>query len=152
MAHPLSIELLRALAHKVAGDVCGYKLVYISRADAERRRLANEGEIVCGLSRLGFVSVELSKLSTRQQIGLFRDAEVIVAPHGMGLTHVAFAQRLKGVVEIFPPNAGTDAYAFILKAMGVNYSFVIGTSADNNFGDFRANSAEIMRCVDELLA
>lgn len=152
MAHPDSVGLLRSLAHKVTGDVREQKRIYISRADAERRRLANEDEIVALLSRYGFASVQLSKLSARQQIGLFRDAELIVAPHGMGLAHLAFAERLKGVVELFPPNTGSDTYAFIAKALGLEYQFVIGTDVDNNFGDFSVDGEEIICSIDRLLA
>jgi hypothetical protein len=98
----------------------------------------------------GFDTVQLSKLSIAQQIGLFRGAELIVAPHGMGLTHIAMAQRLNGLVEIFSPSSGTDAYAFMAKAGKVPYDCVIGENIASAAADFNVNVAQLIRSVDSV--
>jgi len=150
MAHPASVNLLRSLVETIPGDPGGCRRVYISRADAEQRRVVNEEQISVALKARGFEIVELSKLSIARQIGLFRDAEVIVAPHGMGLTHLAVADRLRGLVELFPPSTGSDAYAFIAKAGRIDYNCIVGASIGSPVADFEVNLEQISRCLDRI--
>src|SRR5207245_3375346 len=89
-------------------------------------------------------------LSIAQQIGLFRDTELVVAPHGMRLTHLAAADRLRGVVELFSPTIGTDAYAFIAKAGDIDHNCVIGIGADSPVADFTVPVEQVMRCLDRM--
>lgn len=144
MAHPRSIEMLRSLAAATPGIKTGLDRIYVSRADAERRRIANEDRITETLARHGFATVQLAGLSMQQQIGLFRHAEMIVAPHGMGLTHLIFADRLRSLVELFPPDAGTDAYAFVAKALGIRYEHVVGTAVNSPQSDFAIDPNTLM--------
>jgi Glycosyltransferase 61 len=152
MAHPASINLLRSVAEAIPGDPCEYRRVYVSRADAEQRRVVNEDRISAALAARGFATVQLSQLSIAQQVGLFREAEVIVAPHGMGLVHLAMANRLKGVVELFSPRAGTDAYAFIAKAGRIAHTCIVGADVGSPVADFEVSLDQINRCLDTIEA
>jgi capsular polysaccharide biosynthesis protein len=150
MAHPASINLLRSLVETIPGEPGGCRRVYISRADAEQRRVVNDEQISVALKARGFATVELSKFSIARQIGLFRDAEIIVAPHGMGLTHLAVADRLRGLVELFPPSTGSDAYACIAKAGRIDYNCIVGASVGSPVADFEVNLEQISRCLDRI--
>jgi hypothetical protein len=68
----------------------------------------------------------------------------------MGLTHLAAADRLKGVVELFSPTTGSDAYAFMAKAGGIDYNCIVGASVGNPVGDFEVNLEGISRCLDRI--
>src|SRR5262249_6085288 len=61
--------------------------IYVSRRSAATRRVANEEEVVSYLTSLGFQSVDLATMSFVNQVRLISGAEVIVGPHGAGLTH-----------------------------------------------------------------
>jgi hypothetical protein len=145
MAHPLSIDLLRSVMATIPSDLSATKRVYVSRADAVHRRVLDEPAVMAVLQKRGFEQVVLSRLSARQQIGLFRGAEMIVGPHGMGLTHIIAADHLHGVVELFHPASGTDAYAFITKAGGIRYDWVIGTAGDGLELDYTISGTGIAR-------
>lgn len=136
MAHPRSISALAELCAKIPAVLNPARRIYISRGDADRRRIANEDELVEQLEARGFVSVKLRGLSAAEQIGLFREADIVVGPHGMGLTHIIAGQNLGRVIELFHPNAGTDAYALIARAAGMDYDFVIGTIVSDTPNDF----------------
>lgn len=56
--------------------------IYISRKNAEHRRVTNESEIIDLLKTYGIVSVELEDLPFAEQINNFYNAEVVVGPHG----------------------------------------------------------------------
>jgi hypothetical protein len=58
--------------------------ILVSRRDATRRRLANEGELAESLRPLGFETVVPGELEFRRQVELFAEAAVVVAPHGAG--------------------------------------------------------------------
>lgn len=150
MAHPTSVKLLRSVAEIIPAEPSNSRRIYVSRADAEQRRVCNEHEISAMLATRGFETVQLSQLSISQQVGLFRGAEVIIAPHGMGMTHVAMADHLQGIVELFSPKMGTDAYAFIAKAGNIKYSYLVGASVGSPVADFEINCDQISWCVDTI--
>ena len=62
-----------------------------------------------------------------EQLNIVRGADVIVAPHGMGLTYIAFHERQPLLIELHNPTIGTDAYAFVAHALGFKYHAIFGT-------------------------
>jgi hypothetical protein len=80
--------------------------------------------------------VQLATLPPEDQIGLFRNAEIVVAPHGMGLTHIAMGRTLGRVIELFHPEAGTDAYAFIARSAGMHYTHLVGEGIPATHSDY----------------
>ena len=74
--------------------------VFISRRKALARKIANEEDVLRLLAPLGFAAYALEEMSFADQVRLFAQAEIIVAPHGAGLMNLAFADR-PGVVELF---------------------------------------------------
>jgi hypothetical protein len=143
MAHPVSVGLLRSLVETIPADSSATRRIYISRADAVRRRVLDEPEVLATLKRRGFEEILLSKLSARQQIGLFRGADLVVGPHGMGLTHIIAADCLRGVIELFHPSSGTDTYAFISKAGRIQYDWVTGIANDSAEADYEMSAGGI---------
>jgi len=50
------------------------------------RRIINEHEVIEALATFGFVAYALEEMSFSEQVRLFSQAEMVVAPHGAGLT------------------------------------------------------------------
>ncbi|WP_162989720.1 glycosyltransferase family 61 protein [Natronorubrum halophilum] len=90
-------------------DGSSSRRVYISRADATRRRVSNRSRLDPLLEEFGFESYVLGELTVAEQIGLFSEAEIVLAPHGAGLTNVVFGRDLS-VVELFGPKKNTTFY------------------------------------------
>ncbi|AFZ45408.1 hypothetical protein PCC7418_3293 [Halothece sp. PCC 7418] len=76
------------------------KYIYISRGDAKRRPIINQKEIISVLEAMGFSSVEMTYRSFEEQISIVRDASIIVAPHGAGLTNMVFCKPGTKIVEL----------------------------------------------------
>ena len=74
--------------------------IYVSRAKAARRRVANEVELASALAAAGFATVYLEELGWAEQIAVFRAARVVVAPHGAGLANLVFCAPGTRVVEL----------------------------------------------------
>ena len=87
--------------------------LFISRSDGDPRRIRIRGEKVLFetvLRPLGFKLVRLAELPVLTQISLFRNAEIIVAAHGAGLSNIVFAPADCTIIEI---NNRTNAtYSF----------------------------------------
>jgi capsular polysaccharide biosynthesis protein len=96
--------------------------IYISRRSSDRR-LKNESEIISNLRYYGFCLVELEKRSFREQIRLFREAQVVISPHGSGLANLVFSSRGTIVIELFPA-ANLDLFYRLSTALKLNYFFV----------------------------
>ncbi len=136
MAHPQSLAALTEVTARAAGAGETVKRLYVSRGDADRRRITNEPALIRALEGRGFVTAQLATISPEEQIGLFRNAEVVIAPHGMGLTHIAMSNTLGRVIELFHPEAGTDAYAFIARSAGMHYTHLVGEGIPATHSDY----------------
>lgn len=103
--------------------------IYISRNRAHHRRLLNEAAVLAELEALGFVAVELETLSLAEQIARFARAEVIVAPHGGGLTNTIFCCPGTTVVELVTPNYIRPYYWVISHHLGLRHHYIKGESS-----------------------
>ena len=125
--------------------------VYVSRDDADRRRVANEEHMFAVLSELGFSRVVLSELSVPEQAALFADAEVIVAPHGAGLTNLTYASD-PVVFELFPEGDIRGQYYQLAKILDFEYHYLVSKTVG---GDLQVDIEELrerLAAVDRLEA
>jgi capsular polysaccharide biosynthesis protein len=102
------------------------KRIYISRAKASKRKLLNEAELTAILSRYGFRSVELESMKVADQIRLFASADIVVGPHGAGLTNLMFCRPGTKVIELFSPNHMHTCYPVISNHMGLDHYYLVG--------------------------
>lgn len=107
------------------GDRSGKRL-YISRGKAKIRQMLNEAAIIDCLQRYGFQAVQLENFSFREQVALMAQAEVVLAPHGSGLTNIIFCQPGTRVIEIFSPELVALYYWKISAVLGLDYYYILG--------------------------
>jgi capsular polysaccharide biosynthesis protein len=107
------------------------KRMYISRGDAPGRRVENEEEVLRQLVPMGFVAVRLSELSMAAQARMFHEADVIVAPHGAGLSNLVFCKSGTLVIEILPPMWMAPCFMALATAAGCDYRHIVAETIDN---------------------
>lgn len=78
----------------------GERLIFVSRADACRRRVVNEAVIRARLVQEGFEVFTLDGLSFREQQSLFASASIICAPHGAALTNLVWCGPGTVVIDL----------------------------------------------------
>jgi hypothetical protein len=149
MAHDRSIAIIRDVCSRIRTGIGDGKRIYISRGDTPLRRIANEAELFHQLESLGFIEVKLGSLPILEQIKLMRGADVIVAPHGMGLTHIAFHEGRPLIVELHNPTIGTDSYAFPAHALGFRYRSIVGTDLGEAANHFYIDPRQVMAVLTE---
>lgn len=150
ICHPRSLNLVRSLVGKL-DRAPGFENLFISRADAGLRKLINEPELTTALRKFNFKRVCMSDFSVTDQISFLANAQHIVAPHGMGLSYLPF-NNMNGasLTELFNPRVGSDAYALVSRAVGMQYQFVMGEPVLENPIDYRVAIDAVVDAVQRL--
>ncbi len=104
--------------------------IYVSRARAKNRQLVNEAEVRELLNKQGFQTVFLEEMSVLEQVEVFVNAEIIVAPHGSGLTNLVFCSPQTKVVELFSPNYIRTDYWMISQQLKLQHYYLVGQNFD----------------------
>lgn len=97
--------------------------IWISREDADSRRITNKHEINDIIDTNGFETVKLSQWRLRDQIKLFSQAEKIASPHGAGLINTIFSENTQ-ILELFGSFV-TPLYYQICSGLGHDYHFLL---------------------------
>jgi capsular polysaccharide biosynthesis protein len=74
--------------------------IFVARRDATVRRIANRDAVQQIFDRYDIDTYLLDELAVREQVELFSSAELVIGPHGAGLTNILYGNNLT-VVELF---------------------------------------------------
>jgi capsular polysaccharide biosynthesis protein len=137
---------LRWLRHRLAPEPKRHdRRLYISRADASMRRVANEAELVALLAERGFETVLPSELGLMEQLRAFAEAEVVLGPHGSGLANLC-ASSTATVIELQRESDFRPCYFAQANAQGLEYWYLVCQVAGR--GDLRVEVSDIERTLD----
>jgi capsular polysaccharide biosynthesis protein len=118
-------ELLRKVQKAYADPaVEPHRRVYVSRARASRRRLANEDEVWPLFERHAFERVFMEDLPFEEQVRLMQETAVLAAPHGAGLTNMIFCTEGTRIVEIADLGFPNPNFYAVAAALGLPYWIV----------------------------
>lgn len=116
--------------------------IYISRENAISRRVVNEDAVMDVLSQNNFKKFILEERSVRENISIFSNANIIVSPHGAGLTDILFC-RDATIIELFGSRKN-DAYEQIAESLGFDY---VGLDCEPVANDIRVDVDEISSLI-----
>lgn len=122
--------------------------IYVSRADADRRRIGNEESVFELLAEMGFERYEPGRLSLEDQVRLFAGADVIVGPHGLAYTNLIYAEDAT-LVELFPEGGATETYFVASEELGLSYE-LLECEPVNRKANVRARDKDLVVPIDEL--
>ncbi|WP_353932382.1 tetratricopeptide repeat protein [Okeanomitos corallinicola TIOX110] len=122
----LQAKFLKTISGHISSN--NQKRIYITRKLAKSRRIINEDEILNLLKSYGFETVTLESMTVAEQALLFSQAEIIISPHGSGLTNLVFCQPGTKVIELFSPNYVYHCYWWISNLVSLDYYYLIGES------------------------
>lgn len=112
--------------------------VYVSRRRSQRN-FFDEELLVGILESRGFTEVFMEELPSAQQISIAANAEVLVGPHGAGLTNLLFLADGSRVVEIANPENSNPVFE-TLASKRLHYSQVL-VESDRTDRDLRLQKA-----------
>jgi capsular polysaccharide biosynthesis protein len=139
----------------------GPRRLYLTRgSQPNTRRYVQEPELVPELVRRGFTVVDPGTFSVQEQINLFAGAEIVVAPHGAGLTNIAFSAPGTAVLELFANDyVHLGLWAIAESVGGIHYRYLVaegghrpGKPMVGVLQDVDIPAARVLAAVDELLA
>lgn len=76
------------------------KNIYISRKKANRRKIANENEVVCFLVKHNFIELNMENLSFKERVNILMRAKNIIGIDGTNLTSMMFMPDNANVVAL----------------------------------------------------
>jgi len=100
--------------------------IYITRRNANIRRVKNESKVLEVLSEFNIQPYALETLSVAEQIQLFANADFVISPHGAGLANLVYATS-PTVLELFGYKEKTTFYR-LSKQMGYEYHAMFCTT------------------------
>lgn len=128
--------------------------LYVSRRLARTRGITNEEELLPALHQHGFTVIATENLSLREQVRLFRNAEVIAGPHGAGMTNMIFSPAGASVLELFSADNIRRCYWTLSHELGHSYSFLIGepVRGQSHESGIRVDANQLASRLETMLA
>ena len=125
--HP-AIQVLQSRLAPIA-SVTGPPRIYLSRS-RHRRSVINEDQVLALGRAHGFTVIEDRPRSVVEQIGLFRSAEAVLAPHGAALANLTWCRPGTRVIELLPRSYTTPAFRNLSESLRLVYAEVRDPDAD----------------------
>jgi capsular polysaccharide biosynthesis protein len=107
---------------RVPNDVLRGPKLYLTRQNATHRRVYNEAELADLLIRRGFEIIDSGDYTVTQQINLFRNARVVVAPHGAAITNIGFCNPGATIYELMPDAYINSCFNRLAQMTDMNYA------------------------------
>jgi len=104
----------------VVDDPRAPRRIFINRRKS--RRTKNAAALAVLLRKFGFEEHFLEDYPLAKQIALFRQAEVVLAPHGAGLTHLIHCRPGTEVIELMPARRMQLCYPTLSRIGGLRHT------------------------------
>jgi hypothetical protein len=127
---PDGARLLRERLIPFAAPGMGKK-IYVSRAG--RRRITNEEELQQYLESQGFTIIEDRPRSLKEQISLFHEAEIVVAPHGAALANTLWCRPATLVLELANASYYPPFYSNLAEFCGLRHTAVLSPGSRSHW-------------------
>ncbi len=113
------------------------KKIFLDRSTSKFNhcKIFNQNYLNSWLKKNDFTIYAPEKLSQEKQIYLFKNASIILSPHGAALTNIIFCKPGTKIIEIIPSDHPNKKCQRICKILKLKY-FRIKTKPDNNDKNF----------------
>lgn len=109
----------------------GTRVLYVSRASANLRRVLNEDELKPIFGEYGVEMIRLEELSWLDQVKKLEGVTLIIGMHGAGLTNMLFLSRGASIIEFrHPKSIMQNCYFSLASALDMSYYYLIGKPVD----------------------
>tara|TARA_B100000965_G_scaffold405462_1_gene439673 strand:+ start:1134 stop:2183 length:1050 start_codon:yes stop_codon:yes gene_type:complete len=134
-----SIKILKYFFEKILTNVTVPEFkskIYIRRVDTTYRKILNEADLIDKLRKQGFDIINPQHFEILEQMKIFSNADLIIAPHGSNMTNLIFCKEKTKIIEICP-ELGNDfeqnisqKYKKIGESLGLDYKIIQADSVD----------------------
>jgi hypothetical protein len=120
--------------------------LYVSRSDTTDRQVRNEDALLSTLDDYGFERIVPGEHSFKEQVRRFANAELILGPHGAGLTNMMFSEQTM-LIELF--GSYRNACFFAL-ARGMGHEYVSVTCSPKE-ADMIVDTEAVESLLDDIV-
>lgn len=106
------------------------KRIFISRHNNKNREYNND-EIETFLKSKGFNVVYPEQNSLEEQVGLFYNADLIVAASGAALTNIIFCKPKTKIIVLANQKLNLAIFSNLAKCFGLNMIYLVGSHSDS---------------------
>lgn len=123
--------------------------IYVARRQGAERAVLNEVELLPALRERSFEVVRCETLSFADQVKLFREAEIIVGPHGGGFANLVWCEPGSKVFEIFGTSSVRRCYWSICQTLGLKHHCAVAEEKDS--ASLRVDPIRFSAALDQLI-
>jgi capsular polysaccharide biosynthesis protein len=130
--------------------------IYISRKKAQRKKVANEDEIISVLLKYNFTILNNEDYTFLEQVAIYSQAKYLVSIHGSGLTNMLFMKENSCILEFHKKKTNdkdwhSKAFWYQAESLGYNYFHQVCNPTDINDDYFNANFLVDPKLLDKNL-
>jgi capsular polysaccharide biosynthesis protein len=131
------------------------KILYLSRELTDRRKIGNDAEIRDLIKKKGGETVILEKMSWVEQLGYFQNCEILISPHGAGLTNMIFCFKKVKVIEFRHHHSNIQNMYFSMSStLKLNYFYIKcqGKDTDPHTSNINVPIGELNSLLDNFVS
>lgn len=126
------------------------KKYYLSRNQTIIRSISNEQDLLNLIDKYGFEIIYTENKTLNEQIQLFSECDILISPHGAGLTNMLFMPKGSKIIEIGHADINRQplCYWHLANQLNHDYNYIPTYSDDNEI--FTLNSKSFNLITDLL--
>jgi len=141
---PFAVRFIRALfADCLEPSAATPRRIFVSRSRCTQRRVTNEAQVEIFLRGRGFTSIFLETMTIEDQARFFANAEIVVAPHGAGLTNAAFCSPGTRLIELFSSRHTPGFFRRLAAVCGLDYLCMVDGSQPYRWNGARCTGRDM---------
>ncbi|MFG1481149.1 glycosyltransferase family 61 protein [Xanthobacter sp. V4C-4] len=117
-------------------------LLYVPRGTVRMRRVVNEPEVIAHLRKRGFRIFDAGAHPIGEQVRAFKNAAMVIGPHGAALTNIVYCARGTPVIEVVPEgyDQSPTSYRSLSDMFDLPYAHMVGRENPQGVRRNRCNS------------
>lgn len=117
------------------------KKLWVSRSGQKRRLVKNEDKVTKFLIKDGFKVIYPENYTVIEQIKIFSNAEIVIAPHGAALTNIMFMKKNSKIMEIriFSDSVRNSFFTLCSEFEQFYYYFLADANSEDLVEDLEIN-------------
>ena len=117
--------------------------IFVDRSDARTRRIRGVHSLAGFFYEHGIEIVQLGGMNFLEQAALFRDAELVIANHGAGLSNLIFCDPGTAVLQVLAPGMMEREYRTLSQHGRLRHAYIEGEFADPSDDDLALKDRDL---------
>ena len=124
----LAQKIFNESVHKKKSDKQCTTILIIDRSDANKRRVLNSTELVSSIQstfsqdNIEVVSFVAQKHTLKETMEMFYNADVVLAPHGAGLSNILFCRPEIQIIEYISKETGSNCFEYYANLLNLKWT------------------------------